>query len=203
VSVFAASFALLAGAASYAAYPRRYLRTATADEVEAPLPGDALVPTPRMAYTLAVSVLAPPERVWPWLVQMGQGRGGFYTHELVEHLLGAHTRSASEILPELQALEPGDAIRLTPDPWLGLPGHQLVAEVVDAPRALVLRQRFWNGSTATWSFVLREAWGGTRLLFRRRADHPSTLERLAAPGCAVMDAGMLHGIRRRAEHGYR
>ncbi len=199
MSILAASFALVAGAASYAAYPRRYLRTATGDEAAAPLPGDALVPAPRVAYTLAVSVYAPPERVWPWLVQMGQGRGGFYTHELVETLLGAHTRSASEIVPELQALAPGDSIRLTPDPWLGLPGHQLVAEIVEAPRALVLRQRFWNGSVATWSFVLREAWGGTRLIFRRRADHPSTLERLAAPGCAFMDAGMLRGIRRRAE----
>ena len=64
------------------------------DERGAPLPGDDIVPHPKTGYTMAITIRAAPSDIWPWLVQMGQGRGGFYTHEWVENLLSADIHNA-------------------------------------------------------------------------------------------------------------
>jgi hypothetical protein len=173
---------------------------ATAAERAVTLPGDEIVPRPTTGYTLAASIAAPPSVVWPWLVQMGQGRGGFYTHEWVEKLLGADIHNADAIVPEWQRIAAGDRIRLTPDPYLGHPGQYLTVDQVAAPSALVLRQVMPNGATGSWAYVLRAtAEGSTRLIFRRRANRPSLFDRIARPGYHYMDRGMLDGIRARAE----
>lgn len=89
---------------AYSAYPWLCRRSATEAEASAPLAGDEVVPRSTSAYTLATAIAAPPSTVWPWLVQMGQGRAGFYTHEWVENLMGAHIYNANRIVPELQHL---------------------------------------------------------------------------------------------------
>jgi hypothetical protein len=164
------------------------------------IPGDEIVPHPHTGYTLGITIKAAPWEVWPWLVQMGQGRGGFYTHEWVENLLGAHIHNIDRIVPAWQQLEIGDMIRLTPDPYLGQPGQFMTVHDVWPLRALALRQRMPNGASGSWAFALRpRPDGSTRLLLRRRGQRPSILDRVLWPGYLYMDRGMLHGIRERAE----
>lgn len=164
------------------------------------MPGDRLVPEPTTGYTLAVDVRTPPSRVWPWLVQMGQGRGGFYTHTWIENVLGARIHNADAIVTEWQELAEGDSVRLTPDPYLGRPGQRMIVEEIRTREALVFRQTLPTGATASWSFRLFELGpDSTRLVMRRRGTHPSLFDRLMAPGYVVMDRGVLSGIRRRAE----
>ena len=187
-------------AAPYLLLPWYVRRGARTSERDAPLPGDDIVAEARTGYTLAITIRATPSAVWPWLVQMGQGRGGFYTHEWVERLLRAGIRNADGIVPALQRLAVGDTIRLTPDPYLGRPGQFMTVAEVRPERALVLRQTLPNGTTATWALVLRpEGHRGTRLLSRRRGTRASRFDRAMAPGYVFMDRGVLRGIRARAE----
>ena len=184
---------------------RWYLRRGASDEERrAALAGDGVVARPRTGYTLGITIRAAPREVWPWLAQMGQGRGGFYTHEWVENLLGARIHNAGRIVPALQRIGVGDTIRLTPDPYLGRPGQLLTVAEVRPERALVLAQTLPNGEPGSWAFVLRPVRGpggaeATRLLFRRRGGRPTPFDRVAMPGYVFMDRGMLRGIRERAE----
>ncbi|HET6919361.1 MAG TPA: hypothetical protein VFI46_07835 [Jiangellaceae bacterium] len=95
--------------------PRMLRWGATAEEASEPFPGDDRTPDPRVQCTRAVTIDAPAEQVWPWLMQMGIGRAGFYTHDWVERLMfharyveGRH--SATRIHPELRALKVGDTV---------------------------------------------------------------------------------------------
>ncbi|HSJ64541.1 MAG TPA: hypothetical protein VK922_11670 [Gemmatimonadaceae bacterium] len=177
---------------------------ATRQERREPLPGDDIVPLPRSSYTLAVTIGAARSEIWPWLVQMGQGRGGFYTHVWVERLLGAEIENADEILPDLQRLAIGDVVRLTPDPYRGHPGQYMTVAHLKPRRSLVFSQTLPNGARATWAFVLRTAGvATTRLLLRRRSERPTWFDRVLHPGYLMMDAGVLRGLRKRAEAGAR
>src|SRR5262245_16975700 len=109
--------ALAAATTAAAAYPlllRRWCLTwgASAEEVGRELPGDDLLPVPDIVCTRAVTVDAPPSAIWPWLVQMGSGRGGAYTYDWIENLFGLGMHSADEILPEFQNLRLGDVLPL-------------------------------------------------------------------------------------------
>lgn len=199
-----------AGIAAFAAYaldlrPRLARWGATDEEFGAPLPGDERCPGMRLVSTRAITIDAPPEAVWPWIVQMGHGRAGFYSHDWVERLLGiryAEGRSATRIHPEFQALRPGD--RVPYHPLARLP-----VEVVDPPRVLIAGE---------W-IVLRPLPGGhTRVLVRTRGGW---FERLAhsapvagwlllplaalvdrVPGELLhhyMESGMLRGLKARVE----
>jgi hypothetical protein len=108
--------AVAAEVVAYLLWRPRMLRWgATAGEASEPLPGDDRTPRPRVQSTRAVTIGAPPERVWPWLAQMGIGRAGFYTHDWVERLI-AHARyvegrhSATRIHPEIPPLAAGDTV---------------------------------------------------------------------------------------------
>ena len=87
---------------------------ATPAEVSAPMPGDELVPQPKIASTRAITIGAPPRDVWPWLAQIGRGRGGFYSYDALENLVRCDIHSADRIIPRLQQLPPGDLILLAP-----------------------------------------------------------------------------------------
>lgn len=139
-----------------------------------PLPGDELVPEPRWSYTLGVSIDAPPEAVWPWIAQVGQGRGGFYTYQTLENMAGCEIVNTTEVLTDHQHPEVGDRIKL----FDGDPGLRI--EMVDAPHALVLLgspgnmkdEKIWGMST--WQFVIKPTdSGGSRMLTRGRYDHSS------------------------------
>ncbi len=89
------------------------------DRGSAPLAGDGLVPEAGHQTTRAIDIRAPVSQVWPWLIQMGQGRGGLYTYEWIENALGAQIYNLDRIDPEIQPLQVGDRIRLTPELYLG------------------------------------------------------------------------------------
>jgi len=190
---------------------RRYNRWGADDaECRAAMPGDELVPEPRLESTRAVTIDAPPEAVWPWLAQLGQGRGGLYSYDALENLVGLDLHSADEILPGHQRIAPGDVIRL------GKPGSPCFRVVsVDAGRSLVLVSAdpatqeavptpVRAGTGATWQWVLRPVAGGaaTRLVSRQRNTHPDgqrLLWRLVEPVGFGMERRMLLGIKERAE----
>ena len=200
---------LAAGAAALglqAVHARRHWG-ATGDEVAATLPGDELVPAPAENTTLAVTIAAPPEQVWPWLMQMGQDRGGMYSYDWLENLLGLHIHSAEEIHGEWQHLSAGDRVVVVPEGYGPMPaGYAFTVARVDPPRALVLRQappeHPWNG---VWSFhVVPAGDGRCRLLARSRTEVAPQLglriaTRAGEPVTLVMTRRMLHGIRQRAE----
>src|SRR5690349_2998414 len=78
---------------------------AAAVEFKNPLPGDERVQRPRLGYTRAVTIRARPAQIWPWLVQLGQERGGLYSYEALENLIGCHMHDVDRIIPEWQHLE--------------------------------------------------------------------------------------------------
>jgi hypothetical protein len=97
------------------------------DEAVRPLPGDELVPVPDIVDTRAITIEAPPDAVWPWLVQMGFGRGGWYSYDAID----MRGTSASTILPELQGLAVGDLLPTHPD-------GGFVVRILEPERALVV-----------------------------------------------------------------
>jgi hypothetical protein len=167
---------------------------ATPEEVNGWLAGDELMPHADIVATRAVEIAAPPEAVWPWLVQMGPGRGGAYTYAWIERRLGIDIRPVHRIVPELQQLTVGDEI--------GMPDYTMRIERLDRERAMVIRSS--NGAWV-WSFELHMAGGHTRLISRNRFDRSrlSRGDRLAypivEPGSWVMERKMLLTIKRLAE----
>jgi hypothetical protein len=192
----------LAAAAAALSYPwlfRRQCLTwgATPEEAARELPGDDLLASPDLTATRAITIDAPPADVWPWLVQMGSGRGGVYTYDWIENLFGLGMHSADEILPEFQELKLGDEFPLGP----GRP--KMRVEVLEPERALTFRFEDHNW---VWTFALLPSGGRTRLLSRNRiaSPHASALTRLfnllvMEPGSLVMERKMLLGIKERAQ----
>jgi hypothetical protein len=171
---------------------------ATSDEITRRLPGDELLDSADIVSTRAITIGAPPSAVWPWLVQMGSGRGGAYSYDWIENLLGLDIRSANEVLPEFQDIKVGDAFPLGP------PGGPLMrVQVLDPERSLAFRLDDGNW---VWIFGLFPQNGSTRLVSRNRIATPnaSPAKRAAnallmEPGSLVMERKMLKGIRQRAE----
>jgi hypothetical protein len=197
--------ALLSGvvAASALLARRQYLRWgATDEEIALTLPGDELVPRANITATRAVTIDATADRVWPWIAQLGQGRGGFYTYDFLENLVGCDMHSADRIVPEWQSSEVGSEVRLHPE-------VSLAVAAVEPGRALVLQGGVPMGSLPppydfTWAFVLREGpGGGTRLVVRERYGYSRWWSGLLVEPVQVvsfvMSQRMLRGIRDRAE----
>jgi hypothetical protein len=144
----------------------------TASESIRELPGDESLPQAR-STTYAITIAVPPQDVWPWLVQIGRGRGGFYTYTAVERLLRADIANLDRIDPDLQTMEPGDRIWMTPERYLGrLPGQFWSVHEALPRRALVLeRKPPESPQRAIWSLVLEPSANGmTRLLDRHRSE---------------------------------
>jgi hypothetical protein len=178
---------------------RRCLTWGTeADEADRRMPGDALLPDAPLVTTRAVTIDAPPAAVWPWLVQMGPGRGGAYTYDWIENLFGLDMHSADTILPEFQDLKPGDTMQL------GATGPRMRVELLDPDQALAFQS---DDGAWVWEFELRPAGGGqTRLISRNRVDDPrrgplarAVMRYVMEPGSLIMERKMLLGIKARAE----
>jgi hypothetical protein len=202
-------------AALYAAVIRPWHRHWGASSAEAYrlLPGDDLVGEPRLATTHALTIQAPPPAVWPWLAQLGQGRGGFYTYTWLENLMGLDMRNADRVLAEYQDIAAGDLVPLTPG------GFGLTVAMAEPERLLVLHGDTRNGrsdivpiagprdfANVSWGFYLfPEGKGATRLVERWRADYNPTLWNrvfypwIMEPGAFLLQRGMLLGIKQRAE----
>jgi hypothetical protein len=193
-----------AAAAAYVflARPRYLSWGATDQESDVPLPGDALIANADLTATRAITIRASADQVWPWVAQLGQGRGGFYGYDFLENLVGCDIHSAARIVPEWQQIGVGDEVRLAPE--VGL-----VVASLERGRSLVLRGGIPMGNIAppydfTWAFVLRdEPDGTTRLLVRERYAYTRPWARLLVePAEAVsflMSQKMLRGIKDRAE----
>lgn len=187
---------------------RRYFLNwgTTKAECEMWLPGDDLVGQPAVQTTEGVSIGAPVWAVWPWLLQIGQDRGGLYGYQKVEDFLGLHYCNADRIHPEWQQLAPDDTVRLAPKGWMGL-RDGLALRVVDIVEqsSIVLRATTPAfHSDAVWSFnLIPYGDDRSRLLVRSRTAlrHPGQVlaVEFSSPTRAFITRGMLIGIRRRAE----
>jgi hypothetical protein len=186
------------GALAYPLFFRRWCLTwgARPGEVAGKLPGDELLPGAGVVSTRAITIDAPPAAVWPWLMQMGSGRGGVYTYDWIENLFGLNMHSTRQILPQFQDVKVGDEFLLGP----GRPAMRVV--VCDPERTFTVR--FADGNWV-WIFALFAEDGQTRLISRNRiAETGARLARLLSmlvmePGSLVMERKMLLGIKQRAE----
>jgi hypothetical protein len=185
-------------------------------EIERSLPGDDLLPEPKWIWTHAVTVRASVDRVWPWLVQIGQGRGGFYSYEFLENLAGCDIHNADRIIPELQNLKVGDGIRLHPK------APPLPVALIEPHKALVLHARDYSpedesavSARSKTEKTFSTSWGfytdkiddnTTRLTSRWKVAYNPTMKNSLSYGPLVvgpigfaMDRKMLLGIKKRAE----
>ena len=166
---------------------------ATEAEAAARLPGDELLEDADGVSTRAIDIDAPASAVWPWLAQMGPSpRGGAYTYDWIENLLGLNMHSAETVLPEFQHPEVGDTIAFG--------SNRMRLERVEPEHVLAWRSEDGNW---VWSFVLAGARRHHRLISRNRFRLPSSRARIGMlpmePGSLVMERKMLLGIKGRAE----
>ncbi len=222
--------AVLSLTVTYLAVVRPRLRNwgIAPQEGELPLPGDDLVAEPTASETRGIAIAAPVDKVWPWLVQMGFGRAGWYSYDMLDN----RGSSATEILPEFQALKPGDIMPTHP-------GGGFLVKVVEPEHALVLysdtelvraqvEQAQAEGKTelptaglkatgalatasfpefsASWGFYLQPTdLGGTRLIERFRARTPGNgparmvLGEIMGTGIVLMTRKQMEGIKERVE----
>jgi hypothetical protein len=179
----------------YCAVLRRPVLTWGASESEATsrLPGDELLDDADGVSTRAIDIDAPASAVWPWLAQMGPApRGGAYTYDWIENLLGLNMHSVDRVLPEFQHPDVGDTIGLGP--------NRMRLERAEPDHVLAWRSEDGNW---VWSFVMAEHDGTSRLISRNRFRLPTLGARIAMlpmePGSLVMERKMLLGIKQRAE----
>lgn len=184
---------------------RRELGDAPADDAR-PLPGDDLLPDAPFQVTHAVTIDAPVAQVWPWLVQMGASRAGWYSFDRIDN---GGVRSATRIIPELQHLEVGDVIPALPDEPGGFAVLRLEPErllVLGDPS--LLPSGAYPGrspSRTSWAFVLEPIGAdATHLVVRVRADYePSARMAVVRPfmraAHEIMERRQLRNLRRRAE----
>jgi hypothetical protein len=166
---------------------------ATPQEASARLPGDELLEAADGVATRAITIDAAPAAVWPWLAQIGPSpRGGAYTYDWIENLLGLDMHSVDRILPAFQDPQVGDAIRYG--------SNRMRLERVEPEHALSWRSEDGNW---VWTFVLEARDGATRLISRNRFRLPNLVARVGMIpmelASLVMERKMLLGIKRRAE----
>jgi hypothetical protein len=180
----------------------------TATEVAEALPGDEIVANPMWQSTRAITIAAPPEQVWPWIVQMGfpSHRAGWYTPHWLDRLsFGIKQRSADRIVPELQQLVVGDRVPDSDD-WSVF----FTVDAVEPPHALVLHStrhviKPIKTIDFSWAFVIRELSPGmSRLLIRARTSYTPKralpfVELVIGPADFVNAGAMLRGIKARVE----
>jgi len=210
---------LFIGAALGTPFFLRSLRTkwgASKVELNQTYPGDELVPQPKWIYSHAVTINAPIGNVWPWIAQIGQGRGGFYSYQWLENLFGCEIYNVSKILPQFQKLKTGDEIKI----HVKSPG--LILTLIEDGNYFVLLGRenqelheyFDMGDSmpekyinVSWGFYLNEiAPGKTRFISRFRSDYSNQFTNFLGfsplfvePISFVMDRKMLLQIEKLAE----
>jgi hypothetical protein len=184
---------------------------ATDDEVKRPLPGDLYVAHPKALASHAISINASAAEIWPWLVQIGQGRGGFYSYDWLENLFGCDIHNTDRILPEFQQLQVGDGVKLHPQ------APPLSVVIVEPNRSLVIAggrdlQPDLKPDTSflqlhrlrayTWAFILdQQGERSTRFIARVRCDWDHSLlgfirnRMFLEPAHSIMQHKMNHGLK--------
>jgi hypothetical protein len=193
------TLAMAAAATGAASLYQRLLREriltwgATAEEASARLPGDELLEDADGIATRAITIDAPRSAVWPWIAQMGPfPRGGAYTYDWIENLLGLNMHSADRILPDYQHPQVGDGF--------GYGTNKMSFSLVEPEHALATQSADGNW---VWTFVLDEQDGRTRLISRNRFRLPTLKDKIGMIpmelASLLMERKMLRGIKRRAE----
>ena len=178
---------------------RRFLRQpiltwgAATDEAAARLPGDELLENADGVATRAITIDAPRSAVWPWIAQMGPSpRGGAYTYDWIENLLGLNMHSTDHVLPDYQHPQVGDGF--------GYGTNKMSFKIVEPEHVLTSQSADGNW---VWTFVLNERDGRTRLISRNRFRLPKLKDKIGMipmePGSLIMERKMLYGIKQRAE----
>ncbi len=186
----------------------------TDEEVDLSLPGDDLVVNAKLKATHSITINASPAHIWPWLVQIGQGRGGFYSYDWIENTMGLEIHTAEQILTEYQDLNVGDLIPLSEDEF-GVP-----VAILDPEKTLVLHgdtrepgpgsapvMKEGDHMAVVWGFhLIPQENGSTRLVERILIDwNESPLNTVfyrvfLEPGSFIMEQKMLRGIKERVEN---
>ncbi|MHB8242755.1 MAG: SRPBCC family protein [Solirubrobacteraceae bacterium] len=166
---------------------------ATPAEAASRLPGDELLDDADGVSTRAIEIAAPASAVWPWLAQLGPSpRGGAYTYDWIENLLGLNMHSSDTVLAEFQHPKVGETI--------GFGSNQMRLERVEPDSVLAWRSQDGNW---VWTFVIEQNGETTRLISRNRYRLPTLASRIGMapmePGSLLMERKMLLGIKRRAE----
>lgn len=165
---------------------------ATESELTMSLPGDKFVPPTAVVSTRALTIRATPKEIWPWLVQLGQGRGGYYSYDWLENLFAADMHNADTIVPTLQHIDVGDHISLQGN------GPYMTVAYVDPEHALVME--------GGWGWYLEPVDAeSTRLIVRYASFEVNNWTSalfyypIFEPAHCVMELGMMLGIAGRAE----
>jgi hypothetical protein len=207
--------ALVAVAYGFVIRPWHMTWGSTAEERSLPLPGDELVQGPLAQATHAITIQSPVGEVWPWLVQMGQGRAGFYSYDWLENLFGCQIRNADRIVPEWQIIRVGDGVKLHPQ------APPLTVVVAEPQRAIVLAGgsdfqpamsrdpsflKLHTYRAFTWAFTVHpQPNNATRLVIRVRVTWDRGLRHFfrsrmfLEPAHSIMQRKMNLGIKHRAE----
>ena len=186
--------------------PRMLSRGATNDEVRRTLPGDEVTPPKPFRSTMATTIEARPEAIWPWLMQVGWSRGAFYSYNGIEALLGMDLHNADRIHPEWQNLQVGDTMWMS-HPRLKYLFPETKANTIDTNRVLVFAIYGPEGTqgspSGAWSFILDPIdENSTRLISRLQVSTPSLVGKLIfygfmEPAHYVMQQGMFKGLKKR------
>ena len=173
-------------------------------EAQRPLAGDEIVPEPTLEVTRAIAIQAPPEKIWAWLVQIGQEKGGLYTYQHLENLAGCRITNAQRIEPQWQDPKPGDNVRLGPK---GYPLFRVAA--VEPERALLTQACDpvkEQPGPASWVFVIEplgdsacRLWTRSRNSFERSFANLMIWRVITEPLHYEMERRMLIGVKQRAE----
>ncbi len=170
---------------------------ATDDEVAATYVGDELVSQPASFVNRAVTINAKPEQIYPWIVQLGAGKGGMYSYSFFEtNILRCELINADRIHEEWQDLKVGDLVKMCPNEP---PPPYIIAQI--EPNQTIVMGHQENGKWVDlWQFVLTpQADGTTRLILRTRTMAVGGFWDVIHPGVFIMERGMLLGIKQRAE----
>lgn len=197
VTLLVTAGTLIGGAALYRSLLRGPILTwgATRDEARGRLPGDELLEEADGTATRAITIDAPPAAVWPWIAQMGPSpRGGAYTYDWIENLLGLNMHSVDHVLPEFQHPQVGDGFGYGP--------NEMSFRVVEPEHVLAAQSKDGNW---VWTFVIEETHDGkTRLISRNRFRLPKVKDKIGMipmeAASLLMERRMLYGIKQRAEN---
>jgi hypothetical protein len=169
---------------------------ATDAEINATFSGDELVPAPASFVNRAMTVNASPEEIYPWLLQIGAGKGGLYSYTTFETMIGCKLVNADRIHDEWQNLEVGDKVEMCPS---GTPPAYIVAEIIPN-EALVMGHQENGEWVDLWQFILvPQADQTTRLILRTRTMMTGGFWDIIHPGVFIMERGLLLGVKERAE----
>lgn len=171
---------------------------ATDAEIAATYPGDELLPEPAIFVNRAITIHAPAEAIYPWIVQLDARKGGWYSYTWLEtYLLNCPIVNADRIHEEWQNLQVGDEVYMCPDQ--PMPPPYVVAQL-HPNQAIVMGHQEDGKWVDIYQFIIVPQPDGTsRLILRTRTMMDSFFWQVLHPGTFVMERGLLYGVKERAE----